>query len=175
MRLSNQYLAGLFDGEGSIGLYKSSRPRKRPNRSPTLRFSLSVIICNAHLGIIKELKRIFGGDIQKSKGSSLERPVWTWRRQGKYAIPFLQAIQSHSIIKKPQIDLALEYEEKYEDDGGGKPWQPIERRRETIADKIRYIEKFSKGTIADRLVSSNTTWYVSGGFREVNRGIKRMD
>lgn len=141
MTLSNQYLAGLFDGEGYIGLV----PLKLLHRkNPSFAFCLRVVVSNTYLPILKMIKDKFGGGLERHKTEFSRRLIWHWRRQGWHTIPFLKSIQPYSTIKKPQIDLALEYLDKYKGDKLGNRWKPVEEREKTRADKRRYVDKFKQ-------------------------------
>ena len=105
MILSNEYIAGFFDADGSIGVYA------RNNRKC---YQVCVAIANSgkHGEIIcKELKDRYGGTVTycKNKKSS-HRPVFWWRINGAYVVEhFILDIVNYSIIKKDQLKLCLEY------------------------------------------------------------------
>lgn len=109
MKLDYRYLAGLFDGEGYVGMpkrYKTAKDRRARNQK--YGYSIMVNVTNAYKPIAEYLRDTFGGDIQpndQNKG----RTVWAWRVQGHSSKRFLKGILKYSRIKKPQIALALEY------------------------------------------------------------------
>jgi len=100
------YLAGLFDGEGSISIFTSSR-------YPTGIFVLA--ISNSNMNVLNELKSIYDGSLVgpvqrsndniRSDGSnkrSMFRLQWSTLR----ATRVLEILARNSIIKTRQIALA---------------------------------------------------------------------
>ena len=142
MEMSKEYLAGLFDGEGCIVLNRFRQAKVKKGRiHPTLGFSLIVCISNTHLPTLQEVREMYGGNIQTTKGTN--RPCYTLRLlQGKKVAPFLRDLQPHARIKKSQIDLALEYIDLYT--GVGNKWTSIYEREELIRHKDAYHKKFKE-------------------------------
>jgi len=95
MRLSDEYIAGFFDGEGSI--YISNL---------TLGYSLRVQIGQNDIRPLKCIQRKFGGGIysngKKSKG-------YTLTLCGNSTIPLLKAIKPFVLVKRKQVFLALRH------------------------------------------------------------------
>jgi hypothetical protein len=77
---NDSYLAGLVDGEGSIGVYASSQ-----NGKPRTRFTIEVKMTTEH--VIDWLKETYGG--QKCARPS-KNPKWKdqrrWRLEGGKAV-----------------------------------------------------------------------------------------
>lgn len=136
---SPEYWAGIFDGEGYVGISKSRNARIRPNRSTTYRFALVVEVCNLHKPMIEELQNEFGGSLNRY--SKNKRPIWSWRLFGRSSIIFLQTIRPFCLIKKEQIDVALEYLDKYKNDGLGRPWLQKKERDQKVVVKTEYAER----------------------------------
>lgn len=96
------YLAGFFDGEGSI-----SMGRRGQNRSMFLRVS------NTNINSLHRLQRAFGGKIYpENKGDmSRRRPIWKWYCASDAAVIALQAMLPFLGIKKEKALLALAFQE----------------------------------------------------------------
>jgi len=101
------YLAGLFDGEGSVSMahrYKG----KHKTGGPGTWFQLTVVIRNRNRECLELAQELFGGSINvqrfKSKGWA---DCYRWQAGAKVGIAFLQAINPYVIIKRPQIDAVL--------------------------------------------------------------------
>ena len=111
MPLSLEYIAGFFDGEGSISW---STPKKYPNKKYP-----RVELGNTNFQIIEEISYQFNGkfDTQwaKSKRSIGTKPFARWYCYGKNAYTFLRAICPHLRIKQQQALDALKYLERYRD------------------------------------------------------------
>jgi hypothetical protein len=147
-----RYVAGLFDGEGSLGLYQSREKRNRINRTPGFRFYMKANLSNSYSPILIELQDMFGGDIQVMTSSSSDHPVYSWRIEGRKARIFLKKIRKYSRIKRPQIELALEYL-TYLDNIGNVRWHPISERSKIITKKINYVRKFK--ALKERIFHEN--------------------
>lgn len=106
--LSNQYVAGLFDGEGCITTtleYIKGKYDIYP------RIRMQVQIANQDTQIMDLLMEWFGGGcIDKHGGDSRRNPCYAWRISGKASmLRFLNYVKDSVIIKKPQVELALEF------------------------------------------------------------------
>ncbi len=104
------YYAGLFDGEGHVSLYQGN-----PRFSPA--YSLRAIIS---IGVGHEaflwLKHNFGGSLHIAHPGGLRRmkqDIYYWTVFGGKAARFLKAIHPYLVGKRQQVDLALDYYEKY--------------------------------------------------------------
>lgn len=53
--VSDEYLAGFVDGEGSLSLARRHRPRQ------STEYSVRIAIYNSHRGVLEEIRRGFGG------------------------------------------------------------------------------------------------------------------
>jgi hypothetical protein len=97
------YIAGIIDGEGSIGFTRQHRGNKR--------LIPRVLIVNSELSILQFVQRFFGGDIQPMKRAKEHwKPTWQWRLSGTRAVDFLSAIQPWVIAKRDQIVLVFAWD-----------------------------------------------------------------
>jgi len=95
MELSIQYVAGLFDGEGSVHVV-----RNRPGWGA----SVSVGVCNKE--VIDKLYTTFGGSTRMQL-TKKGREFFVWRMGITKATEFLSSIQPFCIIKRSVIVVAL--------------------------------------------------------------------
>lgn len=94
--LSREYLAGLFDGEGYIGVI----PEKG-----TKHMRYRVEITNQHKGILEQIQAEFGGRLWLKYG---QRECWQLSLENKEKVKyFLTVIEPHLIIKKEKAKAAL--------------------------------------------------------------------
>ncbi len=99
------YLAGIIDGEGSVMI------RQRGKRV----FFLIVVVDNTNQTCIDYCKRVTGmGSAQLSRdiGGNTKRQ-YRWLVSSRHAEELLEAIYPYSIIKRPQIEVALEFRKTY--------------------------------------------------------------
>lgn len=91
--------AGFFDGEGCIhlGVSRNTQVRLECNVASTTRAALDF------------LSGRFGGAVCPLRAKLRRRDTWQWRVTGFNAAVFLRAIRPYSLVKAPEIDLALEF------------------------------------------------------------------
>jgi hypothetical protein len=104
------YVAGLFDGEGSIviGVSKPKKDRKNPS------YWLQVGITNTDKELIDWLHARFGGHISDNShcpSRKRQRPCWAWRIIGNQAREFLTEIIPYLRTKKQQAEIAIAFQE----------------------------------------------------------------
>ena len=100
------YCAGLFDGEGYVGIY----PRKpRPPQYPYVTYSLHCKIGMSTPEPLKLLHRLFGGSLRKCKKIEHRKIIWVWEIACRSCEKFLNAIIKYTKVKTPQIRVALKY------------------------------------------------------------------
>ena len=103
--ISTEYVAGFFDGEGTVGIYLQKSKYA----------VLTVGISNTNKHILELIKVKYGGNIYERKIADKGRKrVFQWKL-GTIAsmFAFLLDIASYVVVKKDAVDLALEYIEKY--------------------------------------------------------------
>jgi len=96
-KLSNQYIAGFFDGEGCVDVFHGRSQERR--RRPRIRIS------QRQLYVLNEIKRSLGfGRVAKS------RNTFQWSvKSKKDIVRFVKSILPYTIVKKPQLEIALEF------------------------------------------------------------------
>ena len=96
MVLSSEYLAGLFDSEGSIGA-------KRTGNSG---LTLVLTISNTSLPVLEEVRDTvgYGYFISKKAGTS-EKTCYEWRtRDHQHVLDFIGRIKKHARIKREAME-----------------------------------------------------------------------
>lgn len=101
------YMAGLFDGEGTVAIYESWSLR-RGVRRPTWIYQAQIANCN--LAVLHHvLAKIGGSVVKKSKGRENWRQGYAWRICGPAATDFLRLIRPYAIVKAKEIDEAVAF------------------------------------------------------------------
>lgn len=111
-RVTLQWLAGFFDGEGCVGVYSSHEGR----------YHITVTISQKNYGILAEIKRlhpIFGGPYP----SRTRRGSFTITVNGRRGIEFLEAIEPFLVLKADQVALAIKTVKTAWSDTSSEPWQ----------------------------------------------------
>ena len=101
------YMAGLFDGEGCIHIAKL----KRPESQRGLHFGLLATVGMTSERSVRLYHSRFGGSVYHYKQENKRKPNWQWVIRSRQAIHFLRTIRPHLILKAPEADLAIEFQE----------------------------------------------------------------
>lgn len=101
-RTERAYLAGIIDGEGSIGVYK---------RSPTgPNYFLKLAVYNTFEALITWLTEHLGGaTVFMRNDPPNQRPSWSWTIYGANALRVIRLARPYMIVKAKQADLAEEF------------------------------------------------------------------
>jgi hypothetical protein len=109
--LSNEelaYIAGFFDGEGSITIHENFRPSPR-GKSPN--HTLQVSIGNTNSCVLEWVHSVFGGSLQfrpATKPNHRDMTMWIIRSNG--AARFLASVRPFLRMKGDQADVGLSFQ-----------------------------------------------------------------
>lgn len=99
------YIAGFFDGEGSIVI-----PRRYTNLRRGCKFSLSVRIVNTYKPVIDLCQRLFGGYVyEKPIEKSHHKQAYQWYVNAQKGEDFLKLILPYLVVKKEEAEIAMEF------------------------------------------------------------------
>ena len=100
------YAAGIFDGEGCIGIEKVNRPhRKNPE------YKLRVIVVSTDRWLCEWLRFAFGGTVQERKSHPTHtKDQWSWVAYCSTAAEFLRSVLPYMNLKRPQAELAIKFQ-----------------------------------------------------------------
>ena len=132
------YIAGLFDGEGNIGIVK--RRHLAGRTVPTYHLV-------ARVGMVDEiiprwLQMAFGGYIHHRKRlDPKHRDVYTWSVGYNTATDFLKTILPFLKLKRPQAELAIKFQSERGHSGGqaGKHGNAFKTEQAKVVDEAEYI------------------------------------
>jgi hypothetical protein len=94
------YLAGFFDGEGCIGIYRSGK---------TGQMVLRVNLVNTNDIVIRIIQSIYGGCISIQQHQSNWKPAYSWCASGRQAREFLKDVGPYLVMKRPQFEVAFRF------------------------------------------------------------------
>ena len=97
------YTAGIIDGEGCI--------RIQIDESSYRHSRMYVTVSSTDQWLCQYLKMAFGGRLY-SKHLEHRRASWEWVLGGKYAVPFLESILPYLHLKRPQAELAIQFQKR---------------------------------------------------------------
>lgn len=104
--ISTEYLAGFFDGEGCIGVYRGMH-HGRPGFH--LRTQLTQNINDESIRLLTELTVAYGGNGSVMCRSRCQR-AFNWQLNGDGAARFLDAIEPHLRLKREQARIAISWQ-----------------------------------------------------------------
>ena len=98
------YFAGLFDGEGSVGIYDTKLIAQKGGQA-----QFRVCICNNDPRPLDRVKTLFGGRVRPRLRTYRGRLTnnWEWCIHGHNADRFLVAVLPYLIIKRDQAEVYL--------------------------------------------------------------------
>ena len=106
MIISAEYIAGFFDGEGSVGIYS----RKDRLGGFGLRVQLTQNTSTDSQIILQYLQNKYGGNLTTQKTLS-DKLKYNWQLNSNKAVLFLKDIYPYSILKRKQIEVAIYFQE----------------------------------------------------------------
>jgi len=111
-KLTIQYVAGLFDGEGCVNIYQTKKGVKKDR----IGYELTATIYNTYFEIIKRLKETFGGygltrKRERVRNGENWKTSYEWKLSCSKAKDFLKKLLPYLIIKKEQAKIAIEFQE----------------------------------------------------------------
>lgn len=101
------YLAGLFDGEGTVGIYRQNT--KESNNSFFLSVALGQKKSENSVKLLSMIENRFGGETYEWKNKS-GSTMWKWQVTREHAIEFLEEVIPFLVIKKEQAKLSLKWQ-----------------------------------------------------------------
>ena len=137
---SVEYVAGLIDGEGWIGITQRSR-------GGTYTIDVKVSMSDMGMPALRALEATLGGKaIPDREAADTRRPSWRWSLSGKRAATALRVVAPHLLVKREQARIALQLMEMVESApmgrGGGAQWSPeMLNRAELLRNRIKHLNR----------------------------------
>ena len=109
--MKTSYVAGFFDGEGSITITRKYYVRKTGKKVTYYR--LLIHVGNTDKKIIEDLQKKYGGYIRVFHPplAGYTKTFYRWMLCRNAAYQFLKKIEKYLRIKKERVKLAIEFEE----------------------------------------------------------------
>lgn len=103
--MNAEYVAGFFDGEGSIGIYRNGRGNFH------LRTQLTQNITPSSERLLKELHSKWGGNLNVMRSDAYKRGgAYNWQLNSASALKFLEEIAPFLVLKRDQAELAIAWQ-----------------------------------------------------------------
>jgi hypothetical protein len=152
MRLSKEYMAGFFDGEGCISIFFATY--SYPNKKTKGTTQLAVTIANTNLDILEFIAAQYGGAIHKAKPdrSGKRRQAYVWRlARAVDQLRFLTEIKEYIIVKHEAIENALRYLSTVKH-SGYRPSQEEKEIRRLCWEQSGHLNKRANGVRVNTMV-----------------------
>jgi len=105
------YIAGFFDGEGSITIHINGRKYSPRGVSPN--HTLQVSIGNTDTLIPSWIQSVYGGSLtHRFPDNERCKRVTQWQLRCVGALAFLEDIYPHLKMKRPQAEIAMNYQRR---------------------------------------------------------------
>jgi hypothetical protein len=98
------YLAGFFDGEGSIGIYRNGDQ----HGGRTLRVQLTQNVSVASTLLLKECQTRWGGSLCEMNRND-KRTAWNWQASATSGVKALSDIRPWLRLKAEEADIARQW------------------------------------------------------------------
>lgn len=151
------YMAGLFDGEGCVGIYR--RGGSRGTKRQTTQYMMYAQLSTTCEPLMIWVRSTFSGTSCRENDKETTNPKWStawrWKTNSRHARWFLELIVPFLKIKREQALLAIEFQKHIEDyksrvhrgtfRGGILPLPSEEiKYRESISLELKGIKKSEK-------------------------------
>jgi hypothetical protein len=98
------YMAGIIDGEGTIGITKVT-----PKRYTNPRYTARIHFANVNKDVVDLFASVFGGSVREERVPNRQL-IYRWYRVGNpITKEILLQLQPYLIIKKRQADTVMEF------------------------------------------------------------------
>lgn len=107
-----QWLAGFFDGEGSVGIYARNTDRSKLFKYYVLVVSLAQSGPKGQK-VLQYCQEKYGGTVYQQKTNktqTISKIMWKWNISADKAVLFLKDILPYTFIKSQQIKLSLDFQ-----------------------------------------------------------------
>jgi hypothetical protein len=120
-KLSLEYAAGFFDGEGCISISKTKGSKSRGEYKRDA-FVLSVRVTQTSFPVIYSFQETFGGSVYE-RDYSRGAPYAEWVATHQKAVPFLEQMLPLLVVKKEQASLALDFQNNKQRNKTDEMWE----------------------------------------------------
>lgn len=134
--ITKAWMAGFFDGEGSIWIGK--RKPRRSTLGVSSVYYLSVTVTNTVYSGVEPFQMYFGGYIRTI--ATKHRPIFRWDAQAKRAMRFLETLLPYFGVKQKQAELGILFQKGVRPQKGITPMpQAFLMERERIRQAIQEL------------------------------------
>jgi hypothetical protein len=131
------YMAGIFDGEGSVSIDVQS-----PNKTRKYYYySLRIVLINTNLILMEWLVKTFGGSYRARKKIEGRKTCYCWSKFSRQAAEILEQCLPYMKVKRDHVLIFLEFMNTM----GKTGWNVSEEtrnHRQLLYEKMRKLNQF---------------------------------
>lgn len=130
--LDLSYIAGFFDGEGSVTIQKVIDKRRQ-----TPHYSLNIMAQNTNEEVIRDIHAFFKvGCVQVYESKKGYKTQWRWRVASQEARKVLEMLIPYLHVKREQAELAIYFQTHLMGKIGWKPTDDQVKARQDVKVKM---------------------------------------
>lgn len=143
LEFSLPYVAGFFDGEGSIGIYRNGR-----GNGCTLHVQITQTVGPQADELLRAIQARWGGSLTPMN-KKLRRPAWNYQASASAGVALLRDLRPYLLLKADQADVALAWWDARE-----KPRRGADGRRMPMSPEGRAHDQRASETLKAMKVSA---------------------
>ena len=135
--MNHNYIAGLFDGEGSVTIIKSTRADCR-----VIQLQVYINLTLRERFLIEQLQEGFGGSIHLVKNRSPKHAAyWRWTIVGENAATFATTIAPLAHLKRRQLELVMEFQAAKRSTGNRPRTTPVDAQLHSCYGRLKVLNR----------------------------------
>ena len=160
--IKGAYTAGLMDGEGSITIDKRVRP-------DTTWYQVHIRVAMTKRESLEKMQQWWGGHLNTEPYKHANNPggkwsdYYAWQLWTKQAVDFLTRIRPYLVLKRPNADIAIEFQKRIKRTGGKRIDHEELIIREELYKKMKqlnmrglHLQRLSEENVSDNVCDSPT-------------------
>lgn len=104
--VSLEYVAGFFDGEGTVLIQKASA-----KSHSGARYWLVISLYNTHKGVMDKIQKVIGGHVIFHAGGAVRKQHYRLALYTRQAYHLLKSLLPYLVVKKKQAEIAIAFAE----------------------------------------------------------------
>lgn len=131
--LDTKYVAGFFDGDGSVGVYVDRHKGKGRSANDMDKYHLRVNVCNQNKPLLLKFMELWGGNVNR------QSRAYVWAIGANRALKFLKDILPYVVNKRDQVELAIGFQTNRTHTHRANRSDP--EYGKSVSDKLKYLKR----------------------------------
>jgi hypothetical protein len=142
-KISNQYLAGFFDGESYFGIYRIKKNNKKQwDSKRNILYRAVIEVANTNKEVIDEIHKIFGGYLKIVEPINRDRKRTLYVNRCDNGIQvgkIIKKIYPYLIVKRKHADILLKFLKTFNEKTGRELPEKIFNNREVLHKELSLL------------------------------------